>query len=127
MMSRLAASFAVFSVVTGCALFRGDELAPSMDRLVGHPVAEVVVILGPPANQLDAGSGKRAFEWDRFGTYQTARVDSRLSGTVVDASPQARHAACLITVIATPARAHARSSAPADWRIESWSANGDCR
>lgn len=127
MMCRLVAVIAALCALTGCGLFRDDELAQSMDRLVGHPVAEVAVILGPPTNHGSASGGKHAFNWERYGTYQTAGADSRLFGTVMDTAPQAHQYQCLIVVTAAPARPHARSSAPGDWTVESWSSTGSCR
>jgi hypothetical protein len=124
MLRRLPAVFAALSALTGCALFHSDELSPSMDRLVGHPVAEVAVILGPPARNLDAAGGKRAFEWERHGAYQTAGLANQFAGPLTDTAPQAQRSQCLITVIATPARPHARPSVLADWTVQSWDANG---
>jgi hypothetical protein len=125
-MSRLPAVIAALSALTGCALVRGDDLASNMNRLVGHSVAEVEIILGPPANNMDAGGGKRMFQWDRHGPYQTAGVEGRVFAMATDAT-QARQSQCLIAVIATPAKRRTRSFAPADWVVESWSADDNCR
>jgi hypothetical protein len=127
MMGRLPVLVAASFVVTSCAFFRGDELAPAMDRLVGHSVAEVVVILGPPTNRVDAGGGKLMFQFDRNATHQTAGIDGRTFAMASGVAPQTRQPECLVAVIAKPARARSRSSAPADWIVETWSANGDCR
>jgi hypothetical protein len=127
MMCRLTAVIVTLCALTGCGLFRGDELAQGMDRLVGHPVAEVTVILGPPANHSDAGGGKQTFNWERYGTYQTAGADDRLFGTLIDTAPQAHQYQCLIVVTATPARPRARPSALGDWTVANWSSTGSCR
>jgi hypothetical protein len=127
MLRRLPAAIGAVAALTGCALFQGDELTPSMDRLVGHPVAEVAVILGPPARNLDAAGGKRAFEWERHGTYQTAGLANQFAGPLTDTPPQAQRSQCLISVIATPARPRPRPSVLGDWTVQSWNANGpDC-
>jgi len=122
MVPRLPAVLAALSVLTGCALLHDDELTPSMDRLVGHPVTEVEVILGPPARHADAGGGRRTFQWERSGTYQTAGLANQFAGPLTDAAPQAQRSDCLISVTATPTRPHARPSALRDWTVQSWDA-----
>jgi hypothetical protein len=124
MIRRLPAVIGALTALTGCASFHGDELTPSMDRLVGHSVAEVAVILGPPARNLDAAGGKRAFEWERHETYQTAGLANQFAGPFTDTVPQAQRSQCLITVIAAPTRPHARPSVLGDWMVQSWDANG---
>jgi hypothetical protein len=124
----LPAMIAALSALTGCAMFQGgDELSPNMDRLVGHQVAAVAVILGPPARNADAGDGRRAFAWDRSGTSQTAGLGNPLAGGLADTAPQAQRSQCLISVTATPARPHARPSVLGDWTVQSWEATGTCR
>jgi hypothetical protein len=125
MLHRLPAVIAALSALTGCALFHDDELTPSMDRLVGHPVTEVAVILGPPARHSDAGDGRRVFQWERYGgTVQTAGLANQFAGPLTDAAPQAHQSQCQISVTATPRRPRTRPSALGDWTVQSWDANG---
>ncbi|MGP0090580.1 MAG: hypothetical protein ACLPKB_11580 [Xanthobacteraceae bacterium] len=126
MIRRLSALIAALSALTSCALSRGDELTMTMDRLVGHPVSEVAIILGPAASHANAGGGKAAFRWERYGTYQTAGVERPFGLTLMDAPPQASPSQCVIAVTATPARMHARATTLADWTVESWNATGTC-
>jgi hypothetical protein len=127
-MYRLIAVGAALFALTGCAMFSSsDGLTPSMDRLVGHPAAEVAIILGPPANNADAGGGKRTFQWARYAAYQTADVGDRVGKTLNDTPPPGRTPQCLVVVTAVPARAHARTSVLGDWTVQSWEASGtDC-
>ncbi|MGP0093067.1 MAG: hypothetical protein ACLPKB_24460 [Xanthobacteraceae bacterium] len=126
MLRRLPGLIAALSALTGCALSRGDELTTTMDRLVGHPLSEVAIVLGPAASHADAGGGKVAFRWEHYGTYQTAGVEHPFGLTLMDAAPQASPSRCVIAVTAAPARAHARPTVLADWTVESWNATGTC-
>jgi hypothetical protein len=126
MIRRLPAVIAALSALTGCALFRGDELTENMNRLVGHSVAEVAIILGPAASHADAGGGKVAFRWEHYGTYQTAGADRPVGLTLMDAAPQASPSQCVIRVTAAPSRPRARPTTLSDWTVESWNATGTC-
>src|ERR1700687_3050268 len=101
MKRRLPAVLAALTPLPGCALSRGeDELTQNMNRLVGHPVSEVAIILGPPKSQTDVGNGTRAFQYQRSESSQTAAA-----------------AGCLISVTATSATPR---STRAEWIIQSW-------
>jgi hypothetical protein len=82
--------------LTACARFAETGLANSV---VGRPVSEVALKLGPPTTKMDLGNGRMAFDWEHYGP-------------------------CTYSAIATSKTPGSPSLA--DWTIESWQETADC-
>ena len=82
MRSVLAGLLACASLaLVGCA-------SQILNSYVGKDVRQAVVKYGPPANALDMGDGRRAFQWVMNSSYTTP-VNATTTGTVNSSGPTA--------------------------------------
>ena len=68
-MQKLICGF-LLVILSGCA-------SQIMQRYIGQDAREVVVDYGPPANAMDMGDGRRAFQWVMDSSYTTPTTTSR--------------------------------------------------
>jgi hypothetical protein len=94
--------------LAGCFATAAERVRHNLDNMVGHPVSELALKLGPPQYQFAAGQGTMAFQWERQGVH-------RAHGAV-------RVEECRLSVIA---RSASLSPTLGDWIIERWEYTGN--
>lgn len=115
----LAATLA--PILAGCGLAR-DKYHNNLDALIGMPISEVMVHFGPPITSFEAGSGRRAYQWHRQGSYQTNASAMRYGNYVTVNPSQTVQTGCRVTLTAT---GPAGSDDPSKWIVAAWNYNGN--
>lgn len=99
-----------------------ESAKQTLDSLVGQPLARFVLSAGPPTGEIDLGHGRRAFQWERRGTRQTAGYIGGFRFATFYTNPQVHVTECRLSIVAITTKSKPTLS---DWIIEGWQAGGD--
>jgi hypothetical protein len=114
----------LLSIVLSACVNRGEQVNTMLNSYVGAPLTALIAQYGPPQTSFETTPGRRTFQWEMAGQYQSTGAVVPLSGlgiTMIRA-PQVHQLTCRLTVGATT---QSQTPTPADWLIESWQVAGN--
>ena len=94
--------------IAACSAMRAERARENLDSMIGQPVSELALKLGPPVTAFSTGGGTMASQWESRGLH-------RAPGHI-------EYGQCRLSVVA---RSSALTPTLADWIIERWEYTGN--